>query len=152
MSAGLPSRSALRQWELRFGPNMTPMVDIVMVILIFFMAGTAFVGPEWFLRAALPAARAGPGPGEDPFALPPARFEISLLVDSGRTLATGVGLVGAPLADLERALDDLGREARGTGVIILLRPAAPVPYRDVIRVRDACERAGLTKVGLLEAS
>ena len=30
-------RTALRQWELRFGPNMTPMVDVVMVILIFFM-------------------------------------------------------------------------------------------------------------------
>lgn len=151
MSPGLPSRSALRQWELRFGPNMTPMVDIVMVILIFFMAGTAFVGPEWFLRAALPASRTGPGPG-DPFALPPARFEVALLAESGRTLATGLGLVGAPLADLERAIEDLGREAQGAGVIILLRPAPAVPYRDVIRVHDACERAGLTKVGLLEAS
>ena len=36
------------------GPNMTPMVDVVMVILIFFMTWMSFVGAEWFLRTALP--------------------------------------------------------------------------------------------------
>ena len=35
---------------LHFGPNMTPMVDVVMVILIFFMASAAFMGDEWFLH------------------------------------------------------------------------------------------------------
>ena len=43
-----------------FGPNMTPMVDVVMVILIFFMASAAFVGEEWFLFAAIPV-QAAPG-------------------------------------------------------------------------------------------
>ena len=28
----------------RFGPNMTPMVDVVLVILIFFMAATTIAG------------------------------------------------------------------------------------------------------------
>ena len=28
------------------GPNMTPMVDVVMVILIFFMLGSSFTSPR----------------------------------------------------------------------------------------------------------
>jgi len=36
---------------------MTPMVDVVMVILIFFMASAAFLGAEWFLKAAIPSKR-----------------------------------------------------------------------------------------------
>ena len=47
-------RAALDVWSMNFGPSMTPMVDVVLVILIFFMASASFVGPEWFLRAALP--------------------------------------------------------------------------------------------------
>src|SRR5690348_11081756 len=47
-------RGALASWELHYGPNMTPMVDVVMVILIFFMASTSVLGPEWFLKTALP--------------------------------------------------------------------------------------------------
>jgi len=37
------------------GPNMTPMVDVVMCILIFFMLGSSFVMPELFLKSSMPA-------------------------------------------------------------------------------------------------
>ncbi len=149
-------RGALRRWELRFGPNMTPMVDVVMVILIFFMAATALLGPEWFLRTALPAYGGSGASGADPFTLPPARFDIRLTRDEeGRTVATGLG--GAPLGleDLEGELAALGADASGPvgdagggGVLILISAAAEVPYRDVVRVHDACTRAGITQVGL----
>ena len=33
------------------GPNMTPMVDVVMCILIFFMLGTSLASPELFLKS-----------------------------------------------------------------------------------------------------
>lgn len=145
----LHHRGALRRWELRFGPNMTPMVDIVMVILIFFMAATALLGPEWFLRTALPGYGASGGSAGDPFALPPARFDLRLALDSeGRTVATGLGAAALTLDDLEPQLDSLGADALGAGVLILIAPAPDVPYRDVVRVHDACTRAGITQVGL----
>ena len=37
------------------GPNMTPMVDVVMCILIFFMLASSFVMPELFLKSSMPA-------------------------------------------------------------------------------------------------
>src|SRR5881392_3821299 len=43
------------------GPNMTPMVDIVMVILIFLMLAGSFVGSEHFLVSNLPISQAGAG-------------------------------------------------------------------------------------------
>src|SRR5215813_7077601 len=51
-------RNAQALYDQHYGPNMTPMVDVVMVILIFFMASTAFLGPEWFLKTHLPRAGA----------------------------------------------------------------------------------------------
>jgi biopolymer transport protein ExbD len=150
VNSSLPGRSALRQWELRFGPNMTPMVDIVMVILIFFMAGTALVGPEWVLRASLPDGRGAARPAStDPFSLPPARFELLLSVRDGRTVTAGLGLTNASPDDVGLALRRLASDAGNTEVILLIRPAPDVPYRDVVRIHDECERAGITRIGLM---
>lgn len=137
-----------------FGPNMTPMVDIVMVILIFFMAGSAFIGPEWFLDVA--AARATqqaddegePAPAFD-FELPPTQTVLRLTAaPDGSTLVTGMGLESAPLralADTLRAYADTGAAA---AVRIVIEPEHNVRYQDVISVYDACRDAGAAGVAL----
>src|ERR1044072_3199586 len=43
------------------GPNMTPLVDITMVILIFLMLTGSFVGSEHFLASNMPISRGGVG-------------------------------------------------------------------------------------------
>src|SRR5690606_9925072 len=89
------------------GPNMTPMVDVILVILIFFMATTVIVGEEWFLGAGLTRqapheAREGAGADEaqeDPFEMPPPRFTLRLSVGEGGTVVSGLGepaIVGSP--------------------------------------------------------
>ena len=45
------------------GPNMTPLVDVVMVILIFLMLCGSFGGVEHYLASNLPLLPAG-GPAE----------------------------------------------------------------------------------------
>jgi len=49
--------------KVRFetGPNMTPLVDIVMVILIFLMLTGSFLAAEHFLVSNLPLTRKGAG-------------------------------------------------------------------------------------------
>lgn len=148
---GFRNRSALRVWEDRFGPNMTPMVDVVLVILIFFMTGSTLLGPEWFLSTAVPRIREGPAPAADPFALPPARFEITLSVDAaGRTVAGGLGLQNVSPDALAEPLRTLA--ADGADLIVLIRPAPDVPYRDVVHVHDLCTLAGVEHVGIADAS
>src|SRR3954465_11619994 len=48
------------------GPNMTPLVDVVMVILIFLMLAGSFVGAEHFLVSNMPFSHSGAGAAEMP--------------------------------------------------------------------------------------
>ncbi len=155
-------RGALHQWELHFGPNMTPMVDVVMVILIFFMASTAFLGPEWFLKAHVtPEEASGIGQRSDPrFELPEVRLNVGLEVVEGRTLATAFGRESMSIEQLEAvALEVAGdfvlpeREGRDPDdvsgePIVVIAPGDDVPYNDVVRAHDACTRAGFRRVAL----
>lgn len=130
---------------------MTPMVDIVMVILIFFMAATTFAGDEFFLGAGLvrdiPAERAEPG--GDPFALPPVRLTVALSVtEQGRTIATGVGVERSALDALEAALASFTEGTATDRIVLVITAEANVPYRDVVRVHDAATRLGIEKVAL----
>lgn len=141
------SRSALATWELHYGPNMTPMVDVVMVILVFFMASTAVLGPEWFLRSAIPQRRASATVSDSAGS---ARAEFVLAFESGRTLATGMGLTGAPLSEAVAIIGGLVEGRKPEDVSVVIRPGANVPYRDLVAMHEACQRAGITKVGMLD--
>lgn len=143
----LRRRDALHVWELHYGPNMTPMVDVVMVILIFYMAAASFVGPEWFLDALVPQRHQPQTSGG--LVLPPARFTVRLVVeDGGRTSATGLGLADAGLDAMGNRIAALTGEVGADEIMIEIIPAPDVPYQDVIRVHDACERAGVDRVSL----
>lgn len=153
---GFRRRGALHQWSLHFGPNMTPMVDVVMVILVFFMASAAFLGPEWFLRSLVPkppspgAGEVAPPPkGVDPLALPPVRQEITLRVDeSGKTLANGLGKEGLDIPQMLAAVEAFAEGTAKDKIEVLIRPAPNVPYRDVVRLHEGCEKTGIGRVGV----
>src|SRR5436190_14348278 len=48
------------------GPNMTPLVDVVMVILIFLMMAGSFGGAEHFLTSNIPLKQKGVGGATPP--------------------------------------------------------------------------------------
>ncbi len=150
---GFVRRDALHQWTMRFGPNMTPMVDIVMVILIFFMASAAFMGQEWFLRAVIPV-EAVPGAGAgatQTWDLPVLRIDVVLDVDAGgRTTASCAALQadGQPLEAVIERLGAFSRDEDTESLQVLIKPTSRVPYRDVVRVHEACEAAGIARVGI----
>ena len=134
-----------------FGPNMTPMVDVVMVILIFFMAGSSILGPEWFIGARVDEEQAQPegnqpsdAPPDDPFALdlPPTRVRLELSRDaSGATRVTGLNLLGATLDELARRLEELRAGGVASTLEIVVQPSADTAYQDVIRAYELCVQA-----------
>lgn len=147
-------RDALHGWSLHFGPNMTPMVDVVMVILVFFMASAAFMGPEWFLKSLVPqkppeGAGAVQTTGPAGLTLPPVQLEITLSVAAGgATRATGVGKTDASVDEVIEALRAFAQGTPKDKIEVLIRPGRGVPYRDVVRVHEGCERLGLGRVGI----
>lgn len=150
---GLRRRDALHTHSMHFGPNMAPMVDVVMVILIFFMASAAFLGSEWFLRAAIPfeAGRgSSPRKPNDPAALPPVRLDIFLDVDpQGQTVVTfSQDLSRAPLEAFFARIAQFKQDRTAGDIEVMIRPTAQVPYADVVRVHAACDDAGIYKLGI----
>lgn len=149
---GLRRRDALHSHSLHFGPNMTPMVDVVMVILIFFMASAAFLGSEWFLKAAIPfdAGRGtNPKKPNDPTALPPIRLDLIMDVDeAGRTVVTFPPLTRAPLESFFARIAEFKNDKSAGDIEVVIRPTARVPYADVVRAHAACDDAGIYKLGI----
>lgn len=128
-------------------PNLAPMVDVVMVILIFFMLGTSFAIPEGVLPTRLPS-QIGPGGGARVAIIPVVRIA---LLDDGQTGRSRILVMGsslpensfAALADLMRAK----RRASGDSSAPVLIAADPnVQYQDVISTMDACVRAGFGNI------
>lgn len=148
----LRRRDALHSHSMHFGPNMTPMVDVVMVILIFFMASAAFLGSEWFLRAAIPF-EAGRGTStrkpNDPLALPPPKIDLLMDLDeAGRTVVTFPPLVRAPIEQFYARIAQFRADPNAGDIEIVIWPTARVPYADVVRAHAACDDAGIYKLGI----
>ncbi|MBL0922656.1 MAG: biopolymer transporter ExbD [Phycisphaerales bacterium] len=140
------------------GPNMTPMVDVVLVILIFFMAATGLAVSERFLRTGLPrdpgqsASGDTPAPSAESPTLPPSRALLRITREGRRTLVTGLGMDRVGLGDISRRLQDFADADASDSIIVVVAPDGDVPYQDVVILHDACAKAGIANVrlGLVE--
>jgi biopolymer transport protein ExbD len=118
--------------------NMTPMVDVVLCLLVFFMAATRLY--DWdesqFVVRVPEVTDAAP--------LTSAPEDLTLSV-----VGPGRVAVGATVLSLE-ALTRLLREARARYADqgVLVRGDAALSYQDVADVLAACEAAGIRNVRL----
>ncbi len=153
------SRSAIAIHDAHIGPNMTPMVDVVMVILIFFMASAALMGPEWLLRTALLSAKAA---GSAALAdLVPVLVSLeantNASADNAVTVKLTVGLGNqrqtqeVPISLIEQTLAARAKLHGADKLAVSLSPSPIVSYESVVRVHEACAKAGITRVGVAPA-
>jgi biopolymer transport protein ExbD len=118
--------------------NMTPMVDVVLCLLVFFMAATRLY--DWdenqFHVKVPEVARAAP--------LTAAPEDLSLtIVEPGRVEVGGETL---GLGDLTALLAEARARYADQGVLI--RGDASLSYQDLADVLAACESAGIRSVRL----
>ncbi len=143
--------SARGAWDLHYGPNMTPMVDVVMVILVFFMASASVLGPEWFLRSSLPVVRPPSKAPEVPEGPKKEfRYEFTLTRSGAVTLVTGEGLEGAPFSALRFRLEQLRRDHATDTLAVVIRPDAGVPYQELVLIHETCQKLRIQKVGMMD--
>lgn len=140
-------RNAQSLYAMHYGPNMTPMVDVVMVILIFFMASAVVLGPEWFVRTNLPkpdtASTARPGQQ-------PLRLSVKMTREDGTTMVRFNADAPVALDVAITALKPAMQDRTADDVVMLIQPDAGVPYEDVVRIHAACQELGITRVGLVD--
>lgn len=128
-------------------PNLAPMVDVIMVILVFFMLGASLdLFREGALRTELDP-RSGPGPGAAVEIIPAVKIALAD-IDDGAGCA--VFVMGQPLAGGLAALPGLLEQKIRAGadtlspVVIAAEPT--VRWRYVIATMDACQQAGFSNV------
>lgn len=125
---------------------MTPMIDVVFLLLIFFVCAAAGTVQEKVLATDL--ASSG---GIDAHVPPPERepWIVEMWLRLGRDAAgrLGVDVNGTAYSDLDRLeqqLTALAAVEASNPVILDVGPG--VPWGDVIDVYDRCRRAGLASV------
>jgi biopolymer transport protein ExbD len=136
------------------GPNMTPLVDVVMVILIFLMLAGSFVTAEHYLVSNLPVVQSGAG-GEQ---LPPGFIPdepIDIRVDNNPTTGAFVATAGkiqtSDPETLMKQLRAMRLQLNATGktddkLQVKIGPAKNVKYKDLVAVYEAALNAGYKKV------
>lgn len=130
---------------------MTPMIDVVFLLLVFFLCTASFDEPEQNLAASLSVEAREAGAGAAEIELP----ELDDVTLAGQTLGgvttwtLNAGRSTANLVELTGLLQELASIDRGLPVTIDAGPA--VPLRDVVGAYDSARAAGFARV-LLAAS
>jgi len=143
------------------GPNMTPMVDVVMVILVFLMLAGSFAGAEHYLVSNLPYTKSGGGNAAPPPGGFPNDVPLEIRVDTNATRDGFVARVGQYHAKTEQQLvghlvsmrEKFAKELGKTPdqIQIKISPGGSVKYEYVVQVYQAALQANFSKVGFTPA-
>ena len=115
--------------------NVTPLVDVMLVLLIIFMVTAPII--QQGVQVTLPSAKAQPLPGKDQ------QFIVSITRHDGIYL-NDTKLTQAELTD---KLQAISKERPDREVFI--RADREVPYGDVVATMAAIKAAGIDNVGLV---
>jgi biopolymer transport protein TolR len=115
--------------------NVTPMVDVMLVLLVIFMVTTPLI--QQGVKVNLPETRAAPVEASDQ----------KLVVSIDKTQRVFIGEAEVPLARLEELLRNNAKAQRDKEVY--LHADKDLPYGVVVDVMAQAQRAGVPSVGMI---
>jgi biopolymer transport protein ExbD len=142
------------------GPNMTPLVDVVMVILIFLMLAGTFTGNEWYLVSNLPLRQTGGGNVAPPPGGFPQDEPLEIRVDQNATRDGFIARAGQIqtsdpkilAAGLSKMQDQFAQAGKGPDKVqIIISPGRAVKYEYLVEIYQAALDAKFQKVGFASA-
>jgi biopolymer transport protein ExbD len=127
-----------RQRRDEVGINLTPLIDVVFLLLIFFMVSTTF-NRETQLSIDLPEAEGKVAEVTDQ--------QIEILIDeSGRYRVNGQGLVDGRLRTIQAAIYKIS--AGDTTLPMIITADAQAAHEDVVRAMDAAGQMGFAHLSI----
>jgi len=114
--------------------NLTPLIDVVFLLVIFFMVSTTFE-KESVIKIELPEASTE---------APQAQEEsIELVIDTdGHYFVNQHRVLGVELANLRRAIEEIAGDRRD--LPFLIRADGQTPHQAVVTAMDAAGQLGFT--------
>ncbi len=121
--------------------NLTPLIDVVFLLLIFFMVSTTF-DRNAKLKITLPESNVKVTQQQDD--------PLILSIDAkGNYFLNDRQIVNQTLDTLKQALKrTIGDETRMKDTVLVLRADANTPHKSVVRAMDAASQMGLTKLSI----
>lgn len=112
--------------------NITPLIDVVFLLLIFFMVSTTFER-ESEIEIVLPQAAANVVPADD--------FALEVTVDAeGTFYVNGKRVINSKIETLKKAMQEVAGDRKDPPII--LSADAQTPHQAVITVMDAARQLG----------
>jgi biopolymer transport protein ExbD len=118
--------------------EIIPMIDTILMLLVFYMCFSTFSKRETRFNARLPVVTATHAPAQLP-------LDIVLHVKDQDNIVVN-GAAAYDILGLRDAMLQLTAVGQDTTIIIEADPGSS--YQDVVSVLDACAQAHLTKVAL----
>ncbi|MCY7371509.1 MAG: biopolymer transporter ExbD [Polaromonas sp.] len=123
--------------------NMVPFIDVMLVLLIIFMVTAPLITPSMI---ALPKVGKAPSQPQNPVQILIGKDEaIQIKLKSGTSPST-VQRVAGDVARLEPAVR-AGADGQ-TAVPVVISADKSIKYETVVKVMDALQKAGVSRVGL----
>jgi biopolymer transport protein ExbD len=117
--------------------NLTPMIDIVFLLIIFFMVGTKFAELERQIKLEIPAVRQFGA-----MTPAPAKRVVNVYRDNTIMMDQRTLTIDQLIVELKRARQEYSELA------VLIRGDAEGPFHNVVNVLAACRDAGFDKMGI----
>ena len=118
--------------------NLTPLIDVVFILLIFFMVSTTFQ-KESEIKIELPEASADP--------VEEKKDVLELVIDAeGRYFIDQQQVVNTELDTLKKAISKFLDDR--TSIPVVIRADRRTPYESVVRAMDATSQLGLVQMSL----
>jgi len=121
----------------KYGFNMTPMIDVVFLLIIFFLVTSHLAKQETNLELELPVAKSA----DDDLDTQTPRITINIKPDGSMWMA------GRPISR-ERLVERLeaAKADKGNGIEVRIRASRSVPYSNVEPIMLACIQSGVWNV------
>ncbi|WP_417514019.1 ExbD/TolR family protein [Marinobacter sp.] len=128
-----------RQRSQEVGVDLTPLIDVVFLLLIFFMVSTTFTR-ESHLQVELPEASGEP-------ASPAELKQIDVVINAeGQYVLNNKALVNNRRETLERGVSELAEGE--TGLPFIITADARTPHEYVVRAMDVAGRLGFSRLSI----
>jgi len=119
--------------------NLTPLIDVVFLLLIFFMVTTTFT-KESRLTLELPEATGEPGPATT-------AEMIEITVSAGGEFAVNSSpLVNTKLETIKQAINEASQS--DTSIPMVITADALAPHQAVVRAMDAAGQLGFVHLSI----
>ena len=135
MASRLGARRGLRGGRMPVGIDLTAMVDVVFLLIIFFMVSTTFISLETGLPVDLPQAQTAEATPSD---LPTVTVTPDERVFVGGSQVEPEALAGI----LQQLIADTAQTT------VVLRADASVPHGFVVQVMDLIKQSGAQRIAI----